>query len=42
MVRSDRQMSDGEAREFLRQHSLAHLGTTEAVGQLFVVPLGYV
>jgi hypothetical protein len=33
MVRSDRQMSDGEAGEFLRQQAVAHVGTTDAAGQ---------
>jgi uncharacterized protein len=42
MVRNDRQMADGETREFLRQHAVAHVGTTDAAGWPHVVPLMYV
>jgi len=42
MVRSDRQISDAEAREFLRQHAVAHVGTSNAAGWPYVVPLMYV
>jgi nitroimidazol reductase NimA-like FMN-containing flavoprotein (pyridoxamine 5'-phosphate oxidase superfamily) len=42
MVRSDRQISDREARDFLRQHAVAHVGTCDASGRPYVVPLMYV
>jgi nitroimidazol reductase NimA-like FMN-containing flavoprotein (pyridoxamine 5'-phosphate oxidase superfamily) len=42
MVRNDRQISDAEAREFLRQHAVAHVGTSDAEGWPYVVPLMYV
>jgi hypothetical protein len=42
MVRSERQMPDAEAREFLRQHAVAHVGTADAAGWPYVVPLMYV
>ena len=42
MVRSDRQMPDADTRAFLRQHSLAHVGTTDANGWPYVVALMYV
>jgi len=42
MVRSDRQMSDTDTRSFLREHSLAHVGTTDAAGWPYVVALMYV
>jgi hypothetical protein len=42
MVRSDRQMSDEDTREYLRQHCVAHVGTTDASGWPYVVPLMYV
>ena len=35
-------MSDAETRVFLRQHSTAHVGTTDAEGWPYVVPLMYV
>jgi nitroimidazol reductase NimA-like FMN-containing flavoprotein (pyridoxamine 5'-phosphate oxidase superfamily) len=42
MVRSDRQMPDKDARDFLRQQCLAHVGTSDASGWPYVVPLAYV
>jgi uncharacterized protein len=42
MVRSERQMADAEAKEFLRQHAVAHVGTSDASGWPYVVPLMYV
>jgi len=42
MVRSDRQMSDQDTREFLRQQSVAHVGTSDAFAWPYVVPLMYV
>ena len=42
MTRSDRQMVDAEARTFLREHTVAHVGTTDAEGWPYVVPLMYV
>ena len=42
MTRSDRQMSYAETRAFLRQHAVAHVGTTDAEGWPYVVPLMYV
>ena len=42
MTRNDRQMSDADARAFLRQHAVAHVGTTDAEGWPYVVPLMYV
>jgi len=42
MVRSDRQIADQEARDFLRQHAVAHVGTCDASGWPYVVPLMYV
>jgi nitroimidazol reductase NimA-like FMN-containing flavoprotein (pyridoxamine 5'-phosphate oxidase superfamily) len=42
MVRSDRQLPDMDARAFLRQHSLAHVGTADAAGWPYVVALMYV
>lgn len=42
MVRSDRQLPDDQTREFLRSHSLAHVGTTDASGWPYVVALMYV
>jgi nitroimidazol reductase NimA-like FMN-containing flavoprotein (pyridoxamine 5'-phosphate oxidase superfamily) len=42
MVRSDRQMPDRDTREFLRQHSVAHVGTSDASGWPYVVALMYV
>ncbi len=42
MIRNDRQMPDAEARTFLRQQSLAHVGTTDAAGWPYVVALMYV
>jgi nitroimidazol reductase NimA-like FMN-containing flavoprotein (pyridoxamine 5'-phosphate oxidase superfamily) len=42
MVRNERQMSDADAREFLRQHAVAHVETCDAEGWPYVVPLMYV
>jgi nitroimidazol reductase NimA-like FMN-containing flavoprotein (pyridoxamine 5'-phosphate oxidase superfamily) len=42
MVRSDRQMSDQDTREFLRRQCVAHVGTCDAAGWPYVVPLMYV
>ncbi len=42
MVRSDRQMLDKDTREFLRQHAVAHVGTTDVSGWPYVVALMYV
>ena len=42
MVRHDRQMSDGDTREFLRQQAVGHVGTCDGVGWPYVVPLMYV
>jgi nitroimidazol reductase NimA-like FMN-containing flavoprotein (pyridoxamine 5'-phosphate oxidase superfamily) len=42
MVRNDRQMSDQETRDYLREHCVAHVGTSDASGWPYVVPLMYV
>jgi uncharacterized protein len=42
MVRNDRQMPDVDTREFLRQEAVAHVGTCDASGWPYVVPLMYV
>ena len=42
MVRGDRQMSDEDTREYLRQQCFAHVGTSDASGWPYVVPLMYV
>lgn len=42
MTRSDRQMPDAQARGFLREHAFAHVGTNDAGGWPYVVPLMYV
>ena len=42
MKRADRQMSDADARDFLRQNAVAHVGTSDAEGWPYVVPLMYV
>ncbi len=42
MVRSDRQMSDEDTRAYLRQQCVAHVGTSDASGWPYVVPLMYV
>lgn len=42
MVRHDRQMPDADAREFLRQECVAHVGTCDASAWPYVVPLMYV
>jgi len=42
MTRKDRQMSDADAREFLRAHAMANVGTNDEKGWPYVVPLMYV
>lgn len=42
MTRGDRQMSDADARAFLREHSAASVGTLDSAGWPYVVPLMYV
>ena len=42
MTRSDRQMSDADARAFLREHAVASVGTVDSAGWPYVVPLMYV
>jgi uncharacterized protein len=42
MVRGDRQMSDLDTRQFLREQSVAHVGTCDSSGWPYVVPLMYV
>lgn len=42
MVRFDRQMSDEDTRQYLRQQCVAHVGTSDASGWPYVVPLAYV
>jgi len=42
MFRSKRQMPDAEARDFLRRQMSAHVGTVDANGWPYVVPLVYV
>jgi len=42
MFRSQRLMSEEEAREFLRSHKVAHVGTVDGQGWPYVVPLVYV
>ena len=42
MTRKDRLMPDEEARAFLRQHAVGHVGTRDAAGWPYVVPLMYV
>ena len=42
MFRAKRQMPDAEAREFLRGRMIAHVGTVDASGWPYVVPLVYV
>jgi nitroimidazol reductase NimA-like FMN-containing flavoprotein (pyridoxamine 5'-phosphate oxidase superfamily) len=42
MIRSDHQMSDEDTRDYLRQHCIAHVGTSDASGWPYVVPLAYV
>lgn len=42
MVRHDRQMPDADTCEFLRQECVAHVGTSDASGWPYVVPLMYV
>jgi nitroimidazol reductase NimA-like FMN-containing flavoprotein (pyridoxamine 5'-phosphate oxidase superfamily) len=42
MTRSDRQLSDGDARAFLRTHVIASVGTSDTAGWPYVVPLMYV
>lgn len=42
MFRRKRQMPDAEAREFLRGRMVAHVGTVDADGWPYVLPLVYV
>ncbi len=42
MFRAKRQMPDNEARDFLRKQMVAHVGTVDANGWPYVVPLVYV
>jgi nitroimidazol reductase NimA-like FMN-containing flavoprotein (pyridoxamine 5'-phosphate oxidase superfamily) len=42
MIRARRKMADEEAREFLRAQKIAHVGTVDANGWPYVVPLAYV
>lgn len=42
MFRAKRQMPDAEAREFLRRQVTAHVGTVDANGWPYVVPLVYI
>ncbi len=42
MFRVKRQMPDEEAREFLRHQRIAHVGTVDANGWPYVVPLVYI
>ena len=42
MFRAKRHMPDAGAREFLRQQMTAHVGTVDANGWPYVVPLVYV
>lgn len=42
MYRSKRQMGDAEAQEFLRRQLTAHVGTVDANGWPYVVPLVYI
>jgi uncharacterized protein len=42
MTRNDRQMSDADARAFLRTHAMASVGTSDDAGWPYVVPLMYV
>jgi nitroimidazol reductase NimA-like FMN-containing flavoprotein (pyridoxamine 5'-phosphate oxidase superfamily) len=42
MTRKDRRMPDADARAFLRAHAVASVGTSDAAGWPYVVPLMYV
>ncbi|MGH9491658.1 MAG: pyridoxamine 5'-phosphate oxidase family protein, partial [Terriglobales bacterium] len=42
MYRVKRQMSDADAREFLRGQKIASVGTVDADGWPYVVPLVYI
>lgn len=42
MIRNDRQMPDADTRDFLRRQCVAHVGTTDASGWPYVVPLMFV
>src|SRR5262249_61328170 len=42
MTRKDRQMPDADARIFLRAHAVASVGTSDAAGWPYLVPLMYV
>jgi uncharacterized protein len=42
MTRATRQMSDGDARTFLRTQKIAHVGSVDERGWPYVVPLIYI
>jgi uncharacterized protein len=42
MYRSKRLMPDTQMREFLRSHKVAHVGTVDAQGWPYVIPLVYI
>lgn len=42
MFRAKRQMPDAEARQFLKAQMTAHVGTVDANGWPYVVPLVYI
>lgn len=42
MIRARRQMSDADSRTFLREQKIAHIGTVDANGWPYVIPLTYI
>lgn len=42
MIRRNRQLPDAEAREFLRSQRVAHVGTVDADGWPYVIPLVFI
>ena len=42
MYRAKRMMPDEEAKAFLRTHKVAHVGTVDANGWPYVIPLIYI
>lgn len=42
MIRAARQMPDEEARRFLRDQKIAHVGTLDGNGWPYVIPLAYI
>lgn len=42
MIRARRRMSDQETRDFLRSQKICHVGTVDANGWPYVVPLTYI